>query len=244
MGAPATSTSSHPRHRNDNLPTTESAEEELKKMKDDKKERITGMGTLDTYLSLIQQYLAVFMVKNATFFAERCVAEYPDSQEAVYLLALCYYRAGSPRSARQALEKQRTVLVTTGVRDIGISSSNNSNAGSNSRSVQFLSAQCSFDLKDYTRAEDALLRECRASYKQNRSYVSDGGAMGGIVTNANSLDEWILNTTVSSRKVFVPLLLLFLLDLLFATSRSNATRCISFLHRKTSFEYHVICCCP
>jgi len=139
-------------------------------MDDLKKPSATADNTVSTYLSLIQQYLGVFMLDNATWLAERCVAEYPDNDEATYLLALCHFRAGSPKRARQVLERSPSA----------------SSSGPHSSSMQYLSAQCSYDLKDYSRAEDALLKSCRASYKQNRSDPP----------TSNNMDDWILNTTV------------------------------------------------
>lgn len=128
---------------------------------DMKKKPQNSNDSLSTYLSLVQQYLSVFMVDNATFLAERCLAEYPNNHEAIYMLALCYYRAGSTKRARQLLENPAT------------------------SSMRYLSAQCSYDLKDYARAEDVLLKESRATFLRI--------AGRGVV----SMDDWILQTTVS-----------------------------------------------
>jgi predicted Zn-dependent protease len=133
--------------------------------------------SLTTYLSLVQQYLAVFMVDNATFLAERCVAQHPSSQEAVYMLALCYYRNAAPKRAQQVITSRQIAAVQL------------------TASMQYLLAVCAYDLKDYERAEDALLRQCRATYKQNRPppvVAADNG------TPASTMDDWILTTTVSS----------------------------------------------
>ena len=111
------------------------------------------------YLSLIQQYLSVFMVENAAFYADRCVAEYPDCEQALYLQALCAYRLGKPQTARHLLERCKM-----------------------NGHMQFLAAQCSVDLKDYTRAEDCLLKETRQAFR--------------LVTPATNMDEWILQTSV------------------------------------------------
>jgi tetratricopeptide (TPR) repeat protein len=97
-----------------------------------------------TYLSLIQQYLAVFQVDNALWLAERCVAEYPQCQEAAYLQALCYYRMGKAKNARACLERQ-SVLTS---------------------SMQYLAAQCCCDLGDYSRGEKILLQGTQTAYKQ------------------------------------------------------------------------------
>uniref|UniRef100_A0A7S3KXQ0 UDP-N-acetylglucosamine--peptide N-acetylglucosaminyltransferase SPINDLY n=1 Tax=Amphora coffeiformis TaxID=265554 RepID=A0A7S3KXQ0_9STRA len=123
------------------------ADQELKKPADE------GLppSTLQTYLNLVQQYLGVFMIDNAKWLAERCVADYPSSSEAVYLLALCHYRTGSPRAARQILEL--------------------SNAPS-SLSMEYLIAVCSYEMEEYDRAEDVLLRGCRNVYRQSRTDTS------------------------------------------------------------------------
>ena len=115
-----------------------------------------------TYLSLIQQYLTVFQIDNALWFAERCVAEYPRSQEAAYLQALCYYRTGKCKEARACIDRQSSLTS----------------------SMQFLSAQCSYDLGDYSRGETVLSQEARAAYKQAREM------------SLISMDDWILQTTV------------------------------------------------
>lgn len=127
-------------------------------------EMLNNPTPLQTYINLIQQYLSVFMIENAVWLAERCVAEYPQSTDAVYLLALCHHRSGTPKAARQVLESARAA---------------------SSAATDYLSAVCSYDLKDYNRAEEALLKSCRSLYKQNR-----------IESTASSMDEWILSTTV------------------------------------------------
>jgi predicted Zn-dependent protease len=141
--------------------------------------------SLTTYLSLIQQYLAVFMVDNATFLAERCVAQHPSSQEAVYMLALCYYRSNAPKRAQQIITTRQTAAMQL------------------TPSMQYLLAVCAYDLKEYERAEDALLRQCRATFKQNRptSAATDNqnnNTNNGATTVAGTMDDWILTTTVSS----------------------------------------------
>lgn len=129
---------------------------------------VTDDEGLQPYLSLIQQYLAVFMVDNATFLADRCVAEYPTHEQAVYLQALCYYRAHKPQTARLILERFRPKHSAS--------------------PMHYLAAQCSYELKDYTRAEDALLRETRTNYRQQTLRGETGPAL--------SMEEWVLQTTV------------------------------------------------
>jgi len=146
----------------------------------------SGAGGAQAYLSLIQQYLAVFMVDNATFLAERCVAEYPDCAQAVYLQALCYYRAGKPQTARHILERfpAETTSTTTTSTTSSSSASSPSSSSSTASSMQYLAAQCSYELKEYTRAEDALLRETRTTFKQQ------------VPQTMVNMDEWILQTSV------------------------------------------------
>jgi hypothetical protein len=141
--------------------------------------------SLTTYLSLIQQYLAVFMVDNATFLAERCVAQHPASQEAVYMLALCYYRSNAPKRAQQIITTRQTAAMHL------------------TPSMQYLLSVCAYDLKEYERAEDSLLRQCRATFKQNRPTATtqdnqNNNPSNGAATVAGTMDDWILTTTVST----------------------------------------------
>lgn len=99
-----------------------------------------------TYLSLIQQYLAVLQVDNATWLAERCIAEYPQSSEAAYLLGYCYYRAGKVKNARAWLAQQSAPTPT----------------------MLYLSALCCYDLADYAAGEAILLKELRSAYAKSR----------------------------------------------------------------------------
>jgi hypothetical protein len=138
------------------------------------------------YLSLIQQYLSVFMVDNATFLADRCVAEYPQCSQAVYLLALCHYRAGKPQTARHILIRYRSAPPVHNKQQENIHSTGEDS--STTSSMHYLSAQCSYELKEYSRAEDALLRETRAAYKQQ---PSSRDAMPTL-----AMDDWILQTSV------------------------------------------------
>ena len=115
--------------------------------------------TLTHFLSLIGQYLALHRVDNATFLAERCVADHPDSTEAVYYLALCHIRAGKPQAARCLLDRQASLTPA----------------------LRYLSAQCSFDLKDYDKAQELLLQPCRQAFKQS---------------GERDMNDWIVQTTV------------------------------------------------
>jgi hypothetical protein len=60
------------------------------------------------YTSLILTYLSLLCYDNAIFLAERLVAHCPTSENAVYLLAHCYYRNGSPKRARSVLLSSTT----------------------------------------------------------------------------------------------------------------------------------------
>ena len=55
------------------------------------------------YTTLIQTYLNLLCYDNALFLAERNAAAFPQSENAIYLLAYCHYRNGSPKSARSIL---------------------------------------------------------------------------------------------------------------------------------------------
>ena len=149
--------------------------------------------TLQAYLNLIQQYLGVLELENATFLAERCVAAYPSHTQAVYLLALCHYRQGSPGRARTILS--------------------NSKASPPTAAMEYLEALCSYDLHDYATAEDTLLRTCRTLYHR-RTVV-----MTSDVMVVNNLHEWILDTSVSlewSAVLLVVCVLLFVWILCYA----------------------------
>ena len=64
-----------------------------------------------TYTALIQQYLSLLCHDNASFVAERMVA-YRPTQQSVYLLAMSYYRGGSPKKARSVLVQYRELWST------------------------------------------------------------------------------------------------------------------------------------
>lgn len=95
-----------------------------------------------TYSALIQEYLKVMCLENATFLAERLVASCRTTN-ALYLLAICHYRSGSAKRALMVLE------------DVKISSP----------STDYLIAKCCYDLEYYGRAEEALLQQARADFR-------------------------------------------------------------------------------
>lgn len=131
MGAPSVlSVSSPAQHHSGNEPVTH-----------------TEADLETTYSSLIQQYLQVMCLENATFLAERMVAAC-KSTNARYLLALCYYRSSSP---------QRALVVLDDVKE-------------HNASTKYLIAKCCYDLEQYGRAEEALLHQARelfSDYKIN-----------------------------------------------------------------------------
>jgi hypothetical protein len=127
--------------------------------------------SLSTYLSLVTQYLSVFMNDNATFLAERCVAQHPSSAEARYMLALCYFRSGAFQRTLLTLARQTKPTPA----------------------MRFLAAQAALQIKDYTRAEDVLLKDCRMAYQK----ILRENNNNADATSARNMDDWILQTTVS-----------------------------------------------
>mmetsp|Transcript_40977 Transcript_40977/g.98817 ORF Transcript_40977/g.98817 Transcript_40977/m.98817 type:complete len:788 (+) Transcript_40977:134-2497(+) len=125
MGAPSVLSVSSPAHQNSNEATIQ-PEADLEV----------------TYTSLIQQYLQVMCLENATFLAERMVAAC-KSTNSRYLLALCYYRSSSP---------QRALVVLDDVKE-------------HNASTKYLTAKCCYDLEQYGRAEEALLHQARELYR-------------------------------------------------------------------------------
>ena len=128
---------------------------------------------VDTYTSLIQQYLSVMCVDNAIFLAERLVATDKDS-DSLYLLAFCHHRAGYPQRALTVLE----------------------NCKDSSPNIQYLTARCCYELEDYGRAEESLLRSCRLEFRKMRSNTIS--VTEPLSTSSDSMEHWIVTTTVSS----------------------------------------------
>jgi Anaphase-promoting complex, cyclosome, subunit 3 len=142
--------------------------------------------SLSTYLSLIPQYLAVLAVDNATFLAERCVAQYPTSWDARYLWALCRYRCGEPGPALDVLAKSLPPPAAASSQDEQVYDS-----------VRYLRATCWYELQDYAGAERALLQECRRLYRLYREQQADNQNSATAAQEAvSSMDDWILETTV------------------------------------------------
>ena len=139
-----------------------------------------------TYTSLIQEYLQVMCLDNATFLAERMVASC-QTTKSYYLLAVCHYRSGAPQRALSVLSKNTHQSSSAG----GTNYHNSATA--------YLIAKCCFDLQQYSRAEEALLEAARADYKeyknvnrnQGHNYNNkDGNLLMGM-------DEWLIETSPS-----------------------------------------------
>ena len=153
------------------------------------------------YTSLIQTYLSLLCYDNAIFLAERLAAHCPTSENAVYLLAHCYYRSGSAKRARSVLLSKSTMEWNA----TNISSSRNNvdvtamgGAGieleRTRSSARYLLAKCCFDLGNYGEAEEALLKHAREQFSKciARGEVKIRGG------NRNeAMDAWIINSSVN-----------------------------------------------
>jgi hypothetical protein len=156
----------------------------------------SGTTSCEVYLSLIQQYIAVFQIDNALFLAERCIADNPNCYEAIYMQALCHYRLHKFKNARAGLNtKQHTILQQQQVQlqqqdykatTNTVASSSGYNNYSTICSMLYLSAQCSYEMGDYTAAETVLIQSARNIYQQQHN----------INNTEISMDEWILQSTV------------------------------------------------
>mmetsp|Transcript_17650 Transcript_17650/g.40705 ORF Transcript_17650/g.40705 Transcript_17650/m.40705 type:complete len:944 (-) Transcript_17650:137-2968(-) len=138
-----------------------------------------------TYTSLIQEYLQVMCLDNATFLAERMVASC-QTTNAYYLLGVCHYRSGAPQRAL-------SVLATN------IHQSSNVGGGTkyHNSATAYLMAKCCFDLQQYGRAEETLLETARADYKE---YKNVNRIQGNNFTNKDGntpmeMDEWLVQTS-------------------------------------------------
>lgn len=138
------------------------------------------------YTSLIQTYLNLLNYDNAAFLAERYVAFYPNDENAIYLLAYCYYRRGDKKAARSTLLDRwhgRNLHDEGG--DAELARVRNS--------ARYLLATCCFDLGLYGEAEEALLRHARERF--GKDMTRGGGKIRGNVNDV--MDAWILETDVS-----------------------------------------------
>jgi anaphase-promoting complex subunit 3 len=118
-----------------------------------------------TYTSLIQEYLQVMCLDNATFLAERMVAT-SKTTNALYLLAVCHYRNQSP---------QRALMVLEDVKEAG------------NAATQYLTAKCCFDLDHYGRAEEAMLQQARSDYKEYK--------VASSTSSSTTMDDWLMETS-------------------------------------------------
>jgi anaphase-promoting complex subunit 3 len=136
-----------------------------------------------TYTSLIQEYLQVMCLENATFLAERMVASC-RSINAWYLLGVCHYRSNAAQRALSVLEHNSAFLKEH-------------------PPTAYLMAKCCFQLQQYGRAEEILLQTARADYREyktnychqqhsNKTFINDDADdRGGPMT----MDEWILESS-------------------------------------------------
>lgn len=116
----------------------------------DTSDRPSSIGVEGTYTSLIQQYLSVFCVDNATFFAERLVAT-SRTNHSLHLLAICYFRDQKPQRAIAILEQAKAPTPC----------------------MQYLLAKCHYALEAFGPAEEALLRQCRLDFRKQGSGQED-----------------------------------------------------------------------
>ncbi len=140
-----------------------------------------------TYTSLIQEYLQVMCLDNATFLAERMVASC-QTTNAYYLLAVCHFRARSPQRALTVLENIKVKTPASA----------------------YLVAKCCYEVHQYSRAEEALLEVARADFGEYKGSHSnnhtnhqitrgvtmkhlEGGGVGG--NKPLNMDEWLMETS-------------------------------------------------
>jgi anaphase-promoting complex subunit 3 len=62
--------------------------------------------------SLILYFLNNFIFEESLFYAERLYADYPNSEETIYLYALCYYRSGEFKSCYSFLLSKNNSLLS------------------------------------------------------------------------------------------------------------------------------------
>ena len=130
-----------------------------------------------TYTSLIQEYLQVMCIENATFLAERMVASF-RSTNAWYLLGVCHFRSNAPQRALSVLENNLASLKEH-------------------PPTAYLMAKCCFQLQQFGRAEEVLLEAARADYKDYKGTFlqnhenGDNSDKDGPLT----MDEWLVETS-------------------------------------------------
>lgn len=154
------------------------------------------------YTKLIQTYLNLLCYDNAIFLAERNAAEFPSSENSIYLLAYCYYRNGNPKSARSILLNRwlgRKMFTTTGDDDSHELECTRS-------STRYLLAKCCYDLGLYSEAEEIILRHCRELFTKS---IADGnGVIDGVKIRGNrneAMDAWIITQSTSNPEKVCPI---------------------------------------
>lgn len=187
MGAPTTIASSHQHFTPGNIrpkhPSTSTATDHDATSSNGSNDAAKGLEA--TYTSLIQEYLQVMCLDNATFLAERMVASC-QSTNAWYLLAVCHFRSQSPQRALTVLDNIKVKTPASA----------------------YLVAKCCYALHQYGRAEDAMLEAARADYREYktnannhsnpiRTHHADAtaplGAGGG--NKPMGMDEWLMEAT-------------------------------------------------
>ena len=182
---------------------------------------------LEFYMDLIERSLQVQLLDNSLWIAERCAAEFPSSPKAVYQLALCHYRCGNYKAARHALQQRiyttlarrgggggssgghsraSTATTTATGKDMeegkhingDSGEEDNTNLEEDSNNMDYLEALCCYEMKDYSRAEECLLRKARAKFKEQQQQHNNGknGTSTSTFQTSSfaSLDIWIFQT--------------------------------------------------
>lgn len=135
----------------------------------------------EIYTSLIQEYLQVMCLDNATFLAERMVASC-RSIHAWYLLGVCHYRSNAPQRALSVLEHNGGFLKEH-------------------PPTAYLMAQCCFQLQQYGRAEEVLLQTARSDYREykanynhlnNLQQQQQGNDNINNLNEPMTMDEWMV----------------------------------------------------
>jgi anaphase-promoting complex subunit 3 len=136
-----------------------------------------------TYTSLIQEYLQVMCLENATFLAERMVASC-RSINAWYLLGVCHFRSNAPQRALSVLEHNNAFLKEH-------------------PPTAYLMAKCCFQLQQYGRAEEILLQTARADYRDYKANHRQSEHSNKAFTNDDAddrdgpvtMNEWVVESS-------------------------------------------------
>ena len=138
-----------------------------------------------TYTSLIQEYLQVMCLDNATVLAERMVASCKTTN-AYYLLGVCHYRSRAPQRALSVLANN-------------VHQSSSGGTKYHHFATAYLIAKCCFELQQYGRAEEALLEVARADYKDYKANRHQGNTNVNKYNNDGNgpmtMDEWLIETS-------------------------------------------------